>query len=59
VPPPQNLAFPRLPDETDGDYLIRTRGMVVRSENPADIVPNTPQIIMSPQAAVLGPTGEE
>ena len=51
VPPaPQVLLHPRLPDENDGDYLIRTRGMVVRSELPADVVPNTPQIIMSAQA---------
>jgi len=48
VPPgPQDLTHPRLPGENDGDYLLRTRGMVVQSTSPTDIVPNTPQITLS------------
>jgi len=46
-PPGQDLTHPRLPGENDGDYLLRTRGMIVDSKSPTDIVPNTPQITMS------------
>lgn len=48
-PPPQDLQHVRNPGETDAEFLARTRGAVVDSQSPSDIVPNQPQITFSPQ----------
>lgn len=50
-PPPQDLSHVRQPGETDAEFLHRTRHTVVQSTSPLDIVPNTPQIVFSPQEA--------
>jgi hypothetical protein len=55
VHPPQDLQFERLPRESDAEFLARTRGQVVDSRNPADIVPNQPQIYIGPQNPVPEP----
>jgi len=47
APAGKDLTPPRLPGESDGDYVLRTKNLVVQSESPTDIVPNQPQITMS------------
>jgi hypothetical protein len=51
----QNLIPERLPDEDDSAYLLRTKNMVVDSQNPTDIVPNWPQITFGPQEPLPPP----
>jgi hypothetical protein len=47
APAPQDLQHVRNPGETDAEFLARTRGVVVESQSPSDVVPNQPQISMS------------
>src|SRR5262245_54106359 len=44
VASPQDLTWQKEPGETDAEFMDRTRGQVVESQSPSDIVPNTPQI---------------
>jgi hypothetical protein len=43
-PPPQDLSLVNAPGQDFSETIILNRGLVVESTNPADIVPNTPQI---------------
>lgn len=47
--PPQDLSLVNEPGQDASEAIVMNRGMVVDSLNPADIVPNTPQIRMGPQ----------
>lgn len=41
--------------ETDAEFQVRTRNLVVDSQHPADIVPNTPQIRMTTEPPPVPP----
>lgn len=53
-PPGEDLTHQRLPGESDAEYAARTRGVVVDSTSPSDIVPNTPQTTMGVRVQVEG-----
>jgi len=57
VPAGADLQHVRQPGETDADFAARTRGVVVESQSPTDIVPNTPQISMGERVPVEGQEG--
>src|SRR5262249_3461835 len=57
VPAGEDLQHYRQPTETDAEFLARTRNVVVNSQSPTDIVPNTPQATMGPRYDVEGTEG--
>jgi hypothetical protein len=48
----------RGPHENEAEYYARTRGEVVDSQSPTDIVPNMPQISFGPQELAAAPVTE-
>lgn len=54
APPGEDLQHVQQPGESDADFAARTRGVVVDSQSPADIVPNTPQATMGVRVQVEG-----
>jgi len=57
APAPQDLTYMKEAGESDAEFLIRSRE-VVESENPTDIVPNTPQIRPFPSEVIEEPEPE-
>ena len=55
--PGADLQHVRQPGETDAEFAARTRNVVVESQSPTDIVPNTPQISMGARVPVEGQEG--
>ena len=54
VPAGEDLQHVQQPGETDAEFAARTRGTVVDSQSPTDIVPNTPQITIGARVQVEG-----
>lgn len=54
APPGQDLRHQRGVNESDAEFMARTRGVVVQSESPTDIVPNQPNISMGQAVPVEG-----
>jgi hypothetical protein len=54
VPMGEDLQHVQQPGESDADFAARTRGVVVGSQSPTDIVPNTPQITMGQRVQIEG-----
>lgn len=57
APPGEDLQHVRERGEGDAEFAARTRNVVVESQSPTDIVPNTPQISMGPRVPVEGTEG--
>lgn len=55
--PGEDLQHVRQPGETEAEFAARTRNVVVESQSPTDIVPNTPQISMGARVPVEGQEG--
>lgn len=56
-PPGEDLTFQRGPNESDAEFMARTRHTVPVSESPTDVVPNRPNISMGEPVAVEGSEG--
>ena len=54
VPMGEDLTHMQAPGETDAEFAARTRGVVVDSQSPTDIVPNTAQTTMGTRVLVEG-----
>jgi hypothetical protein len=52
--PPDDLTHQQQPGESDAEFRARTTGVVVDSQNPTDIVPNTAQTTMGVRVQVEG-----
>jgi hypothetical protein len=57
VPPGEDLRLYPNAQEEYANFLARSRGVVVISQNPTDIVPNTPQITMGERVPVADQEG--
>jgi len=55
--PGEDLQHVRQAGETEAEFAARTRNVVVESQSPTDIVPNTPQISMGARVPVEGAEG--
>ena len=55
--PGEDLQHVRQAGETEAEFAARTRNVVVESQSPTDIVPNTPQISMGARIPVEGAEG--
>jgi hypothetical protein len=50
----EDLTHVQQPGESDAEFAARTRGVVVDSQSPTDIVPNMPQTTMGERVQVEG-----
>jgi hypothetical protein len=57
VPEPQDLRLVNDAGQSESEAIINSRGLVVDSQSPSDLVPNTPQITMGVRVPVDPPVG--